>query len=107
MAASGILAFAQNQPPEPKLHSESKLQESPEQDRKAVQSTSNTLMHKFNCRRCGSENHFVWGLSNEKKGSDLIPHCIHCGKKYWPKFKPSGFLERIYCNNQESVPLPG
>lgn len=101
LAASSTLAFAQNQP------AELKLQEPSAKVKKAVQSTSNTLMHKFTCRRCGSENHFEWGMSTEKKESDLIPHCIHCGKKYWPKFKPSGFLDRIYCNKQGVTPLPG
>jgi transcription elongation factor Elf1 len=59
--------------------------------------TSNTIIHKFLCRRCGSENQVKWSFPGKNKHLELIPHCGFCGKKYWPKFKPTGMLERTYC----------
>ena len=61
---------------------------------------SNTLKHIFLCQRCGSENILNWGFPSENEGIELIPHCNFCGKKYWPKFKPSGMLERTYCSSE-------
>ena len=60
-----------------------------------IKSSSNDLLHRYMCRRCGSENQMDWTLPKDKK-LELIPHCGFCGKKYWPKFKPTGFLERTY-----------
>ena len=59
------------------------------------QSIEHDLIHTYICRRCGSENQLEWAITKQKT-LELIPHCGFCGKKYWPKFKPSGFLERTY-----------
>jgi len=53
--------------------------------------------HKYICQRCGTENLMNWSFSSLDEHLDLIPHCTFCGKKYWPKFKPSGFLQRTFC----------
>ena len=60
------------------------------------------LIHQYICRRCGSENQMDWSFPM-KKELELIPHCSFCGKKYWPKFKPFGLLERTY--SYRSKPL--
>jgi DNA-directed RNA polymerase subunit RPC12/RpoP len=54
------------------------------------------MFHRYICRRCGTENQIDWSLTASDKELDLIPHCHFCGKKYWPKFKPSGFLQRTF-----------
>jgi len=59
--------------------------------------TSNSMIHIFVCRRCGSENQLEWGFPMINKQLELIPHCGYCGKLYWPDFKPTGLLERTYC----------
>jgi hypothetical protein len=59
--------------------------------------SSNELIHKFVCQRCGSENQLNWAFPVDNKNLQLIPHCGFCGKKYWPKFKPTGMLQRTYC----------
>ena len=56
---------------------------------------ANELIHRYICRRCGSENQMDWTFTMGEK-LELIPHCSFCGKKYWPKFKPSGLIERTY-----------
>jgi len=89
------LSFAQEQTLAPTPKSQPTIQVE-----KVPVTIPNNLIHKFNCRRCGSENHFQWRPTDEKQTLEIIPHCQHCGKKYWPKFKPSGFLDRIYCTNQ-------
>lgn len=53
---------------------------------------------KYTCQRCGSENLIYRGASGVSEVSPLvIPHCIYCGKKYWPKFTPSSIIQRTYC----------
>ncbi len=59
------------------------------------------LMNRSYCRRCGSENHMKWSFPLNKD-QKLIPHCEFCGKKYWPKFKPSDFIERTYSSEAAS-----
>ena len=59
--------------------------------------SSNQLKHIFVCQRCGSENQLNWAFPVDNKNLQLIPHCGFCGKKYWPKFKPTGMLQRTYC----------
>ncbi len=59
---------------------------------------SKDLIYHYICRRCGSENQMDWSLPMTKE-LELIPHCSFCGKKYWPKFKPTGLLERTYSLN--------
>ena len=71
-----------------------------EQFHKNHKPTSNSLIHTFVCRRCGSENKLEWGFPATDKNLQLIPHCGFCGKKYWPKFKPTGMLERTYCRTE-------
>ncbi len=55
--------------------------------------------HSYTCGRCGSENHLDWRLNFKQGGMGFIPHCQFCGKKYWPKFKPSNAIKRTYCHN--------
>jgi len=50
------------------------------------------------CQRCGSENQIDW--SQPFSSSAFLPHCGACGKKYWPKFKPSSAIQRMYCSVQ-------
>jgi len=64
------------------------------------------LLHRYICRRCGSENQMDWTIPVHKR-LELIPHCEFCGKKYWPKFKPSGFLERTYSWNKLKLEVKG
>jgi len=61
------------------------------------------LIHQYICRRCGSENQIDWSFPMNKE-LELIPHCSFCGKKYWPKFKPSGLLQRTYSLNTPHQP---
>jgi hypothetical protein len=99
LAVAGNLSFAQGQQvlaPEKEQHS-GHLQ-------KVDHSTSNSTIHTFVCRRCGSENHLEWEFPAREKGLQMIPHCGFCGKKYWPNFKPSGFLERSYCSLKSPEP---
>lgn len=87
---------------------EEEHKESSEQLRTTPKSTTNSLIHKFVCQRCGSENQLDWGFPVNNKNLELIPHCNFCGKKYWPKFKPTGLLQRTYCHaesiNENSMP---
>jgi hypothetical protein len=69
---------------------------------KETQVEPSDLIHRYLCRRCGSENQMDWAFPMNKE-LELIPHCSFCGKKYWPKFKPTGLLERTYCLNSESL----
>ncbi len=64
---------------------------------------SEFLIHRYICRRCGSENQMDWSFAMNKE-LELIPHCGFCGKKYWPKFKPFGLLERTYSLNTPHQP---
>ena len=53
-------------------------------------------MKVYICQRCGSENHINW--NKPFSSSAFLPHCDACGKKYWPKFKPSSAIKRMYCS---------
>lgn len=61
-------------------------------------------IHRYICQRCGTENQMDWSFQAMGRHLELIPHCGYCGKKYWPKFKPSGLLERTYCREVFSKP---
>ena len=73
-------------------------QETAEKVEKINKPTNQLEGHVFMCQRCGTENVMEWNVEASDESVDLIPHCTFCGKKYWPKFKPSGFLMRSFCD---------
>jgi uncharacterized protein with PIN domain len=82
------------------VQAENLNQETAEKLEKINKPSNHQEGHIFMCQRCGTENVMDLNVEASAESVDLIPHCTFCGKKYWPKFKPSGFLMRSFCKAQ-------